>query len=689
MTVAHRDERAPSRRAIDVLAGADLGTLDEAALASAVHAEARRLFHLRTSRLEPHPPGRRGAGPPRRTASGVQIPLHDAVLVGVGTPPTGWEADAAAFAQEVDALLRTHAALAAERLRHRELESLHAAARELAEHLEVNAVVAAAVRWAHRLLGTDVAYAMLMDSGAGALVLRVSVGHRTKGFASIVRPVTTGMVASDRRPLSSADFLNDSELHHHADTDHRLRAEGIRSILAVPLERGPRMLGGLYVANRYVHSFTADHVRLLSSLAEHTSVALDHARRHEEAVASLSAATAERRDAEARLARLQRAEEVHRGLTEVLLAGGGVEGVAASLGAALGVPVMITDWRRAVLAQVGASELMDRSGNLSRWFAGGAGVRAAMRSRADGPATVDVEPDWIVAPVTAQHDSLGHIWARIRPDAEAAELVRTSLEQAARVVALELLRGRAADEIERRLRRDFVYELLSPRPDPSMLAARARQAWSGHGQPHRPVVLQLDVTSGVPDVPLELARRMLATLGPSSFVARYGHHLVLLLPAADRDEVAEQVGRMRSLLLREGLRAGAVVGALCTDLAQTRLSIQAALRLHELLGPRRLVWAEGLESLTLLFGPAEGDRLRAFVASALAPLEGRPGLLTTLDAYYEAGGNRAAAARRLGVHVNTVRQRIDRTAEVLGWPVDDPVRSASLRLALLVRRAVE
>jgi GAF domain-containing protein/sugar diacid utilization regulator len=574
-------------------------------------------------------------------------------------------------------------------LRHEELEALYATAGQLTERLEVDAVLATVVRRARELLASDIAYIMLTDRAAGALVLRVSVGHRTKGFVTIVRPVTTGMVAADRRPLSSADFLNDSRLHHHAETDHLLRAEGIRSILAVPLERGPNMLGGLYVANRYVHAFTDHEVNLLSSLGEHASLALENARLYEEAVASAAAAVAAHAEAEARLHRLQRAEEVHRGLTEVLLAGGGVAGVTASLASALGLPIVVTDWRRAVLAQVGADALLDRGGQLARSFLGRPAVRDALQACADDYATASIEPDWMVSPITARREIMGHIWARVRPSAQAAELVRTSLEQAARVVALELLRERAAEEIERRLRRDFVYELLSARPVPAALAARARQAWSGHGLAHRPAVLHVDAPIPAGDVPLERARRLLSTISPPSLVAIYGNHLVLLLPAVDREDVDEQLGRMRALLQREGLRLGAVVGAASTDLMRTRESIQAALRLLELLGPRPLVWAEGLEALTLLFGPGDGERLRAFLASALAPLADRPALLRTLDAYYEAGGNRAAAGRLLRLHVNTVRQRVDRAEEALGWPVDDPVRSASLRLALLVRRAIE
>src|SRR5260221_7738496 len=74
----------------------------------------------------------------------------------------------------------------------------------------------------------------------------------------------------------------------------------------------------------------------------------------------------------------------------------------------------------------------------------------------------------------------------------------TSIEQAARVVALELLREREAVETERRLRRDFMYELLSDRSaGPIALQPRARQGLPDYGSgPPPPVILVLPPKAG-------------------------------------------------------------------------------------------------------------------------------------------------------------------------------------------------
>jgi DNA-binding PucR family transcriptional regulator len=62
--------------------------------------------------------------------------------------------------------------------------------------------------------------------------------------------------------------------------------------------------------------------------------------------------------------------------------------------------------------------------------------------------------------------------------------------------------------------------------------------------------------------------------------------------------------------------------------------------------------------------------------------------MDALHAYYESGGNKANAARRLSIHVNTLRQRLDRAHELLGGSIDDSIRAVPLRLALLVREVL-
>jgi DNA-binding PucR family transcriptional regulator len=61
-------------------------------------------------------------------------------------------------------------------------------------------------------------------------------------------------------------------------------------------------------------------------------------------------------------------------------------------------------------------------------------------------------------------------------------------------------------------------------------------------------------------------------------------------------------------------------------------------------------------------------------------------LVKTLEAYFGAGGSLARAAELLHVHVNTVTQRLDRIAHLLGADWHDRDRALDLQLALRLHR---
>ncbi|MCV7065581.1 helix-turn-helix domain-containing protein [Mycolicibacterium farcinogenes] len=48
--------------------------------------------------------------------------------------------------------------------------------------------------------------------------------------------------------------------------------------------------------------------------------------------------------------------------------------------------------------------------------------------------------------------------------------------------------------------------------------------------------------------------------------------------------------------------------------------------------------------------------------------------LTTLQAFFEAGGDLSAAARALFIHRNTLKYRLTRIQEVFGIDIGDPVQ---------------
>jgi hypothetical protein len=560
---------------------------------------------------------------------------------------------------------------------------LYAAATELLRAADESAVLSTAVRYAAQLLSTHIAFVMLLDQGAKILKLEASVGHRTPTFTTIVRPVQAITAVGTGKPMQSSDFLNDSRLDHDPSTDDILRKEGMRTVLAVPLHAKDRMLGALYVGHREPRHFPAAEVDSFLGLADQVSAALVRVQAHAELASRFDHATRQWQQAEAERSLLTRAEEIRHAVMTRIREQEGVIAVTVALSECLNRPLLVTDWKLAPVVQAlgkgPANAIKSPMSLLNRPES-----REAVAACTETHGPVGAGKDWRVAPIEAGRNLLGYLWVGPSGEHDESALIDLVIDRMIPIVALELL---TQGDSERRQRGDFIYELLAERPpDFSVLEARAANFWSHYAEPHRPLILSISGADEQWGSRLEVARRLVAAARPNDFATIYGRHLVLLVTPTTRHHVDAVLADITQLLERNRLTATAVVGRACRDLRESREGTLAALRLHDLLGTNGVLWAEGLEALTQLFEPAQRDRLEALCRTALAPFGRREGLMDALHAYYEAGGNKAHAARRLSLHVNTLRQRLERAEQLLGGSVDDSIRAVPLRLALLVRQ---
>jgi DNA-binding PucR family transcriptional regulator len=93
----------------------------------------------------------------------------------------------------------------------------------------------------------------------------------------------------------------------------------------------------------------------------------------------------------------------------------------------------------------------------------------------------------------------------------------------------------------------------------------------------------------------------------------------------------------------------------------------------------------------LLGGGAAQSQVPAFIESVLSPLldydrRRSTDLVRTLEVYFSCGGQMVKAKDILHVHVNTVAQRLDRIAHLLGAGWSSPERALELQLALRLHR---
>jgi purine catabolism regulator len=190
-----------------------------------------------------------------------------------------------------------------------------------------------------------------------------------------------------------------------------------------------------------------------------------------------------------------------------------------------------------------------------------------------------------------------------------------------------------------------------------------------------PATVRLVVASAAQDEAQDIVSSLERAFGEREHVlpdmSREGE-LRVVVPAESLEKVTE-------VLRRADARAG--VGPQCEPAAVSR-TLAAAVRALRLASPREpvVVWEELTRRgpLALLDPDAAGQFARSFLGEVLDD----PELLATLRAYLTHHGSRGAAAAELGIHRNTVRNRVAQIERITGRSLDDADVRASAWLAV-------
>jgi sugar diacid utilization regulator len=443
----------------------------------------------------------------------------------------------------------------------------------------------------------------------------------------------------------------------------------------VPLMLGSQVIGVLFAADRHARVFEREQISLLSSFAAHAAVAIDTANLLGETRSALAELEKANEIIKEHSAAIERASDVHDRLTELVLGGGGVHDVASAL-----------------------CEVLD--GTVE--FAGpdSPSVTALDLTGTEGRATRHGEV-WGAA-VWAGGELLGALVLRGHPGLDSVD--QRTLERAAMVTSLLLLARRSAGEAEQRVRGELLDDLLdAPDRDPRLLRERAVRLHADLDAPH--VVLAARIDGPAPGAPgatereaadrrrLWSAASHLAATGQGLAATRDGG-TVLLLPLAPDDtaaHLARRTARQLGGALREPVTIGASAavespavrpGAIAEAYAEARRCLDA-LRLLGRSGDGAA--AQDLGFLGLLLGDArdiEGFVHRTIGEVIAYDLRRGTDLVRTMRAYFASGMSPARTKDELHVHVNTVAQRLERVARLLGTDWQSPARALEIQLAL-------
>lgn len=293
---------------------------------------------------------------------------------------------------------------------------------------------------------------------------------------------------------------------------------------------------------------------------------------------------------------------------------------------------------------------------------------------------------------------LGSIWVAVREPL--TEQRRRALADAAKIVALRLLRERAGADTQRRLRADLLSTVLAGGGEAAEAAGRLGIATG------RLCVLAAQLTDHPEGDPArgESDRQRfcdafalhVGAIHPKAAAALVGSIAYAVLPLhAGGDEEARAVRVAESFLARVGPRHPANIGvgrlaASLSQVARSRADADRALRVlraRSTAGQVAGYTAVHFESLLLQVSDvvvAEDQTPTGPYQRLLAhDAEHGSELVATLRAYLDAFGDVNLAAARVHVHANTFRYRLKRLLEISGLDLSDP--DARLTVMLQMR----
>ena len=351
--------------------------------------------------------------------------------------------------------------------------------------------------------------------------------------------------------------------------------------------------------------------------------------------------------ANAQLALLERALEVHERLAEAVLEQRGAPALLAILGDHAGCALALVDEAGNVVGERNGARL------------------AACDQVLDLPVVADGER------LTLRAGKSGD---------ELSEYDRLVLHHGQSALAFELSRRHAVSAAELRLAGDLLEDLEHDRLD-EREAARRIAAFGLDPQARYAALLTVADAGLSGEVVRAAAAAVLDDHG-----ARY-------LSASRRDRAAFLVaaeGEADALSLAHelvtatpGTRVG--VGRPAAGSALGRSLLEARAALDAVAGP--VASYQDLGSLELLLS-LPGAALEAFVARVLGPASDNAWLLESLGALLDSGCRWSEAADRLGVHRHTLRYRMEQLRKQTGRHPDDPAERMELWLAVKAKQAL-
>jgi PucR C-terminal helix-turn-helix domain/GGDEF-like domain len=356
--------------------------------------------------------------------------------------------------------------------------------------------------------------------------------------------------------------------------------------------------------------------------------------------------------------------------TAALVRGQGVQGIADLLQRHTGMPVTIADAEGRVVASspLGDPRLVD----ADRLPSEHTGTEAPSPSASRG------KERWY-ASAFLDREELGII-SLYDPDYRAEDPELFALEQAASILAMELLRERSVAETQVAVWGDFITELLE-NPDDDQVRLHASRLGHDLDKSYRVILVQ--PTAAATSELVNAVRRAARWLGLGECMTTTRPEGIVMLVPEDVDW--NMLSRLVVTDRDGGLRIGVGGRYGYEELYRSLVDARLALSLTKHVPAKPVAAFDDLGAWCLLarFGAGE---LRNLVEHSIGALidydrDHHSELVKTLTTYLNDVGPAEAVAHKLFIHRNTLNYRLARVKELTGCNLSDPDQRFELQLA--------
>lgn len=542
------------------------------------------------------------------------------------------------------------------------------------------------------LIRCDMVYLSLNGTdGSGYTSIVATDGVWNEEYRTLRMPLGAGVlgrVAQFGTAAQSPDYRADTGLMHDPEVDRIVAAEGVRAILGAPMRSEGQVIGALMAANRYPGSFNSEQFFIAQTLANLAGVAIENQTRVDALATQISGLREEVSGRDAALAEERRLARVDEVLLSVMGRGGGFTELGEGMSRVMGREVQLVDLTvrydmRNAVAKIGDSER----------------PLVMLSARAEEPMTStrgDGSPFAVMAATQGEggtgDEQLGAVpVGAVMVDGELSEQDAAVLGRCARVLGVFLsAQHRERGAVVRR-RRELIAQMLAAGAGGLNIAVinQLRELGITEGEPFR--ILVVDASESTLG---DFQHRLDLDFGLSILAGEFDGQLVSIMPERAFE-------RVREMFEARGARGwgGMLVGHSPRLHMLDIVPEEYALVLRVLTAARQsghtktLVSLDSYGAIGAFMNKLTIEPTKRAIIDLLGPVldydrEHGTDLADTAAAFLDSAHSVAKTATKLHVHANTVRQRLDRIAVLLGEDWAEGQRGLDHHILLAANRLV-